>query len=55
VPGWSPVVLCYIYRDLVGIIVKAKCGNLGILVHSLRNKMPIVDNQGESEGASMEG
>ena len=47
-PGWSPVVFCYIYRDLVGIVVKAKCGSLGILVHSLRNKIPIVGNQRES-------
>ena len=54
-PGWSPVGLYYIYRDLVGIIVKAKCGSLGILVHSLRNKIPIVGNQGESEVGSIEG
>ena len=54
-PGWSPVVLCYIYRDLVGIIVKAKCGSLGILVHGLRKKIPIVGNQGESEVGSADG
>jgi len=35
-------------------MVRTRYGSLGILGHSLRNKIPIVGNQGESEVGSME-
>jgi hypothetical protein len=31
-------------------MVRSRCGSLSILGHSLRNKIPIVGNQGEREG-----
>jgi hypothetical protein len=34
---------------LASILMKTRYGNLGILDHSLRNKIPIVGKQGESE------
>ncbi len=33
-------------------MVQARYGSLGILGHSLRNKIPIVGNQGEREAGS---
>jgi hypothetical protein len=35
-------------------MLETRYGSLGILGHSLRNKIPIVGNQGESEVGSME-
>jgi hypothetical protein len=34
---------------------QTRYGSLGILGHSLRNKIPIVGSQGESEVSRMEG
>ena len=36
-------------------MVRTRYGSLGILGHSLRNKIPIVSNYGEGEMGSMEG
>jgi hypothetical protein len=36
-------------------MVQARYGSLGILGHSLRNKIPFIGNQGESKVGSMEG
>jgi hypothetical protein len=36
-------------------MVQTRYGSLGILGHTLRNKIPIVGNQGESEVGSTEG
>jgi hypothetical protein len=54
VPGRSLVYSLCIYKNLAGITVKSRYRILGILGHSLRNKIPIVGNQGESEVCSME-
>lgn len=48
------VLLC-IYRMLASIMVEFKCGSLSISGHSLRNKIPLVGNQVESEVDSIEG
>ena len=48
-PGRILACFSCIYRNLVGITVKPRYRSLGILGHSLRNKIPIVGNQGESE------
>ena len=44
--------VCFSNNDniLASILVKIRYGSLGILGHSLRNKIPIVGKQGESEG-----
>jgi hypothetical protein len=34
------------------IMMKIRCGSLSILGHSLRNKIPIVGNQGDREAGS---
>jgi hypothetical protein len=44
-----------INRNLTVIMVRIRYGNLGILGHSLRNKVPLASNQGESEVSSTEG
>jgi hypothetical protein len=54
-PRRSLVRFSCIYNNLAGITVKLKYGSVGILGHSLRNKIPIVGNQGESKVDSMEG
>jgi hypothetical protein len=36
-------------------MVRTRDGSLGILGHSLRNKIPIVGNQGESKGYDRRG
>ncbi len=43
------------YRMLACIMVELSYGRLSILGHSLRNKIPIVGNQGESEGYDRRG
>jgi len=43
------------YRMLASIMVELKYGSLSILGHILRNKIPIVGNQGESEGYDRRG
>jgi hypothetical protein len=48
-PGRSLVCFSIIYKGLAGIMLKTRCETLGILGHSLRNKIPIVGNQGKSE------
>jgi len=55
VPGRSLVCFSFIYKNLAGIMLKSRYGSLGILGHSLRNKIPIVGNQGESEVGSTDG
>ena len=40
-------VLLRIYRMLASIMVELKYGSLSILGHILRNKIPLVGNQGE--------
>jgi len=54
VPGRSPVCFSFIYRNLVGILLKIRYGRLGILGLSLRNIIPFVGNQVESEVDSIE-
>jgi len=54
-PGKSLVWFSCIYKKLAGIMVKPRYRILGILGHSLRNKIPIVGNQGESEVGSTSG
>ena len=51
-PGRSLVCFSFIYKNLAGIMLKTRYGSLGILGHSLRNKIPIVGNQGEREAGS---
>ena len=54
-PGRSLLWFSCIYKNLAGITVKPRYRSLGILGHSLRNKIPIVGNQGESEVGSADG
>ena len=54
-PGKSLVCFSFIYKNLTVVMVQTRYGSLGILGHSLRNKIPIVGNQGESKVGSMEG
>ena len=54
-PGRSLVCFSCIYRNLTVIMMRTRYGSLGILGHSLRNKIPIVSNYGEGEMGSMEG
>ena len=54
-PRRSLVRFLCIYNNLAGITVRPKYGSVGILGHSLRNKIPIVGNQGESKVDIMEG
>jgi hypothetical protein len=51
-PGRSLVWFSRIYNNLAGITVKPRYRILGILGHTLRNKIPIVGNQGASEVGS---
>jgi len=54
-PGRILVCFSFIYRSLAGIMVKTTFGSLGILGHSLRNKIPIVGNQEESQVVAKKG
>jgi hypothetical protein len=54
-PTRSLVWFSCIYRKLGGIVVKFRYRILGILGYSLRNKIPLVGNQVESEVDSIEG
>jgi hypothetical protein len=49
VPGRSQVCFSFVYNNLVGILLKERYESLGILGHSLRNIIPFVGNQVESE------
>ena len=49
-----PILPCD-HRTLANFMVELKCGNLSILDHTLRNIIPLVGNQGESEVGSTEG
>jgi hypothetical protein len=51
----SSIFFLYIYNKLAGITLKPRHRILGILGHSLGNKIPLVDNQEDSEMDSMEG
>ena len=51
-PGKSLVCFSFIYKNLTVVMVQTRYGSLGILGHSLRNKIPIVGNQGEREAGS---
>ena len=48
-PGISIVIFSFVYKNLADIMPKTGYGSLGTLGYSLRNKIPIVGNQGESE------
>jgi len=52
VPSRRPVCFSRNYNNLASILVKTRYGSLGILGHSLRNKIPIVGKQGEKEVGS---
>jgi hypothetical protein len=54
-PSRSLVWFSCVYRKLGGIKVKPRYSILGISGYSLRNKIPIVGNNGEGEVGSMEG
>lgn len=45
----SIVIFSFVYKNLADIMLKTGYGSLGTLGYSLRNKIPIVGNQGESE------
>lgn len=45
----SIVIFSFVYKNLADIMLKTRYGSLGTLGYSLRNKIPIVGNQGESE------
>jgi hypothetical protein len=49
VPSRRPECFSNNDNNLAIILVKTRYGSLSILGHSLRNKIPIVGKQGESE------
>jgi hypothetical protein len=51
----SIVVFPFVYKNLADIMLKTRYGSLGILGYSLRNKIPIVGNQVESEMGAKSG